>query len=96
MRCTLELFATLREKYSAKKVEVEFSGSIHDFFISASKKLGRELLEDVYSDLKNRVFRDDRMITINGRNIKDIKGIPELKDGDNIALFPPIAGGLGF
>jgi len=29
---------------------------------------------------------------INGRNIKDLKEI-KIKDGDIIAIFPPLAGG---
>lgn len=93
MKCTLELFATLREKYGVRKLDIEFSGTLHDLFEKASEKLGSEFLEDVYSNVERRIFRDDRIITINGRNIKDIKKIPDLKDGDNIALFPPIAGG---
>jgi len=91
VKCILELYATLREKYRTKKVEVEFNGDLHAFFEATSKILGPEFLEDVYSDDKN--FRKDRLITINGRNLKDMKEIPELKDGDLIAVFPPIAGG---
>ncbi|AGK60518.1 Molybdopterin converting factor, small subunit [Archaeoglobus sulfaticallidus PM70-1] len=93
MRCTLELFATLREKYRVKKLDVEFEGDLHDFFVSASRILGEEFLNDVYSNFEERIFRDDRLITVNGRNLKDIKGIPQLKDGDLIAVFPPVAGG---
>jgi molybdopterin synthase sulfur carrier subunit len=91
VKCTLELFATLREKYGKKRVEVEFNGDLHAFFEAASKILGPEFLEDVYSGGKN--FRKDRLITVNGRNLKDMKEEPKLKDGDLIAVFPPIAGG---
>ena len=38
-------------------------------------------------------YRDDRIITINGRNIKDIKDEIRIKEGDVIAVFPPVAGG---
>ena len=93
MKCTLELFATLREKYRTKKVDVEFEGDLHDFFKAASKVLGDSFLEDVYSDPERKEFRKDRLITINGRNLKDMKKEPKLKEGDLIAVFPPIAGG---
>ncbi len=94
MKCTLELFATLRQKYGVKRVEVEFEGSLHDFFKAVSRILGDGFLEDVYSDIGKREFRSDRLITVNGRNLKDMKEEPKLKEGDLIAVFPPIAGGI--
>jgi molybdopterin synthase sulfur carrier subunit len=94
VRCTLELFATLREKYGVKRVDVEFEGDLHDFFKAASELLGDGFLEDVYADIGKKEFRTDRLITVNGRNLKDMRGEPKLKDGDLIAVFPPIAGGL--
>jgi molybdopterin synthase sulfur carrier subunit len=93
VRCTLELFATLRQKWGKKRVDVEFEGNLHDFFEAASRILGNGFFEDVYSDFSRKEFRKDRLITINGRNLKDIKEEPKLKDGDLIAVFPPIAGG---
>ncbi len=88
VRVRVELFATLREKFG-KSVEVECNGTIEDCFVQASKILGKEFLNEVMEG--NRI-REDRIITVNGRNIKDEK--KELKDGDVIAVFPPIAGGL--
>ena len=90
MKVKIELFATFRDKYNAKVVEVECDGSIEDAFRSAARILGEEFLEDVFKDGK---LRQDRIITINGRNVKDIKGEIRLKDGDKIAIFPPLAGG---
>lgn len=93
MKCTLELFATLREKYRTKRIDIEFEGNLHDFFKAVSKVLGDGFLDDVYSNLEKKEFRKDRLITVNGRNLKDMKEEPKLKDGDLIAVFPPIAGG---
>jgi molybdopterin synthase sulfur carrier subunit len=89
MKVKIELFATFRDKYNAKVVEVECDGSVEDAFRSAARILGEEFLEDVFKDGK---LRQDRIITINGRNVKDLKEI-KLKNGDKIAIFPPIAGG---
>ncbi len=86
VKVKIELFATLREKFG-KEVEVECE-NIEDCLVQASKILGKEFLDEVMKDGK---IRDDRIITINGRNIKD--ELKELKDGDVIAIFPPIAGG---
>ncbi len=86
VRVKIEFFATLREKFG-KCIEVECN-SIEDCFVKASEILGEEFLKEVMKDGK---IRDDRIITINGRNIKD--ELKELRDGDVIAVFPPIAGG---
>jgi len=87
VKVRIELFATLREKFG-RCIEVECNGSLEDCFIQASKQLGEEFLDEVIKDGK---LRDDRIITVNGRNVKD--EIRELIDGDVIAVFPPIAGG---
>ncbi len=87
VKVRIELFATLREKFG-RCVEVECNGTLEDCFVQASKLLGKEFLDEVMKDGK---LRDDRIITVNGRNVKD--EIRELRDGDLIAVFPPIAGG---
>ncbi len=89
MKVKIELFATLRDKFKTKSIEVE----CYDFksaIINASKILGEDFYYEVFNE-KGEI-RNDRIITINGRNVKDLKEI-ELKDGDSIAIFPPIAGG---
>jgi len=91
MKVKIELFATFRDKYNTKAVEVECDGTLEDAFHSAAEILGENFLEDVF-DEKGEI-RHDRIITINGRNIKDLKGEIKLKDGDSIAIFPPLAGG---
>lgn len=87
----LSLFATLREKYKMESINIKCNGTLEDLFKKASELLGENFLKDVYDDNGN--FRGDRIITINGRNLKDLKYIPALKNGNNIAIFPPIAGG---
>jgi molybdopterin converting factor small subunit len=59
---------------------------------NASKILGREFIADLYDNKKEKV-RDDMIIMINGRNIKDLKRQITLKDNDVMAIFPPLAGG---
>ena len=89
MKVRIELFATLRDKYKAKTIEVECK-DFEDAIIQASNVLGKDFYYEVFNE--NGEIRDDRIITINGRNVKDLKKI-ELKSGDKIAIFPPIAGG---
>lgn len=60
-----------------------------------------EILFDQYSALKDKIFDDNNeirqwiQILKNGRNIKFLNGVETiLTNGDIIALFPPVAGGV--
>ncbi len=86
---TIELFATLRERYG-KRAEVN-ARTLKDAVKKAEEVFGRGFYREVFDEAGN--LRDDRIILINGRNVKDMKEIPELKEDDRIAIFPPIAGG---
>ena len=86
------LFATLRKKYGAKSLTVKCDGSARNLIKNASKILGSSFLDDVL-DSEHDKIRRDIIFMINGRNIKDLKGKIEIKDGDEIAIFPPLAGG---
>ena len=86
MRVKVQLFATLRR--FGKEFEVE-GNSLEDALKNLADKLGEDFYKEIF-DEKGRI-RDDRIITVDGRNIKDER--PKLKDGSVIAIFPPIAGG---
>lgn len=89
MKVKIEFFATLRDKYG-KSVEVECDGTLKGAFLAAAKKLGEGFLKDIFDEKGN--FREDRIILVNGRNIKDEK-IETLRENSKISVFPPIAGG---
>ncbi len=89
MKVKIELFATLRDKYG-KSVEVECDGTLKGAFYSAAEKLGKDFLKEIFNEKGE--FRDDRIILVNGRNIKD-EMIEKLKEGTKISVFPPVAGG---
>ena len=86
------LFATLRDKYGVRKIEIECDGTIRNLIENAARRLGESFLASVY-DLDRDKVRGDLIFAINGRNLKDLKGEIELKEGDLIAIFPPVAGG---
>jgi len=86
------LFATLRRKYGVRDVVVDCDGTLEGLIESVSKVLGKRFLDDVYDSRRGGV-RKDIIFMINGRNIKDLKGRVEIRDGDVIAIFPPLAGG---
>lgn len=89
MRVRIELYGTLREKYG-KTVEVDCDGTLRGAFMAAAEKLGKDFLAEIFDE--SGKFRSDRIITVNGRNIKD-EMIERFEEGTRIAVFPPIAGG---
>ncbi|MGB9684618.1 MAG: MoaD/ThiS family protein [Candidatus Bathyarchaeales archaeon] len=86
------LFATLRSKYKTRELTVACDGTLQSMIENASKILGQEFVDDVYDKKRGKV-RDDMIIMVNGRNIKDLEGEIILKDNDVIAIFSPLAGG---
>ncbi len=86
------LFATLRDRYGIKEIEVKCDGTVRSLVDNAAQVLGGNFIHDVYNVARSKV-REDLIFTINGRNIKDMKGKIEIKDGDKISIFPPLAGG---
>ena len=84
-----KFFAMLQE--AGREVEVEFEGStLKDAF---------EALFSEYPALRERIMENDRIkdfykVFVNGRDIYHLGGLEtELKDGDIVAVFPPVAGG---
>jgi len=92
IKVKIKLYATFRGKYGLKEFEVQSDGTLTDLVKNAGKVVGEGFIDDMYST-KKEIFRDDRIVTVNGRNVKDIKSDIVLKEGDEIAIFPPIAGG---
>ncbi|MET1124064.1 MAG: MoaD/ThiS family protein [Archaeoglobaceae archaeon] len=88
MKVKLKFFATLREKFG-KELEVECDGTLEGAFRAAAEKIGEDFLREVFDD--SGKLRDDRIILVNGRNVKDEE--PKLEEGATIAIFPPVAGG---
>ncbi|ADB57354.1 MoaD/ThiS family protein [Archaeoglobus profundus] len=86
MRVKVQLFATLRR--FGKEFEVE-GNSLEEILKKLAERLGEEFYREIFDE--NGKIRSDRIITVDGRNIKDER--PKLKEGSVIAIFPPIAGG---
>jgi len=85
------LFGTLREEYEVNELEVECDGTVRNLIESAARVVNKDFFDRIYDVNRNKV-RESLIFTINGRNIKDIREI-EIKEGDRVAIFPPIAGG---
>lgn len=91
VRIEVKLFATLREIFGTKEMEVA---------VKKGTNIG-ELVDLVFDtpERRKRVFDNGKLkpsiiILKNGRHIQHLDGIEtELREGDSVAIFPPIAGG---
>ena len=75
--------------------EIEMvDGTLRRSFDVLSNRFGEEFTDLIY-DSRTKIVRDDIRILLNGRHIVHLpKGLDtELKEGDEVSLFPPVAGG---
>jgi molybdopterin synthase sulfur carrier subunit len=91
MKIKIKLFANFREATKQKEVEVSPEGDNVGAVIKG--------LTTRYPHLQPLLFQDGKLkpyvnVLLNGQSVKgeDSLQIP-VKDGDEIALFPPVSGG---
>ncbi|RLG19909.1 molybdopterin synthase sulfur carrier subunit [Candidatus Micrarchaeota archaeon] len=89
MRVKIELYATLREKFKRKEIEVD-AADLREALQTAAESLGSEFLEEIFD---NDELRRDRIIIVNGEIIRDIERLSSLRNAERIAIFPPLVGG---
>jgi sulfur-carrier protein len=92
MKVLVKAFATFREVMDSQiDMDLQDGATIHtllDELTRHYKGLG-EMIFDTNGTLRNFIN-----ILMNGRNVHFLAGLATpLKDGDVIALFPPLAGG---
>jgi molybdopterin synthase sulfur carrier subunit len=94
MKITVKFFTSLREITGKREEELQLSRTItvKELLTQLSKMHGRQFTDYVY-DKKGNV-RTFIQILINGRGINALQGFEtKLKDGDTVAIFPPVGGG---
>jgi adenylyltransferase/sulfurtransferase len=91
MAITVKLFANFREAAGKNQIEIQ-ADDIKTLLDKLAKIGGEKLTEQLYT--KNGKLRDTVHILVNGRGINLLKGLnTRLKDGDTVAIFPPVSGG---
>jgi len=96
MPITIKAFATVRDVIGMNgvaKINIEKEITVEELFRKLSKDLGERFTKLVY-DPQRKALAPGVRILVNGRDIDFLKGLSTtLKEGDTVAIIPPIAGG---
>jgi len=93
-KVTVKFFTTLREIVGKKEEQLEFSRSVtaKSLLSQLSKKYGKEFDDYVYDELGD--VRGHLQLLVNGQSVTALQGLrTKLKDGDQVAILPPVGGG---
>ncbi|MEJ2241965.1 MAG: MoaD family protein [Candidatus Bathyarchaeota archaeon] len=94
MNIEIKFFTSLREITRKKMISLQLNDviSVDELISLLIKKYGKDFKEYVYTD-QGKV-QDFLSFLINGQNINNLEGFSTLlKDGDVIAILPPVGGG---
>ncbi len=93
-KVTVKFFTTLREITGKKEEQLEFSRpvTVKSLVGQLSKRYGKEFDDYVYDELGD--VRGHLQLLVNGRSVTVLQGLrTKLKDGDQVAILPPVGGG---
>ena len=94
MKVTIKFFTTLREVAGKREERIELSNgtTVEELLRLLSRKYGKGFINYVYDEKAN--VRGYLQFLVNGKSITTLQGFKtRLKDGDKIAIIPPVGGG---
>ena len=94
MRVQVKFFTSLREITGKKTDEIQLTDKINvkERLTLLSEKYGKNFQEYTYN--KNGKVQGFLSFLVNGKNINVLEGFDtKLKQGDTIAILPPVGGG---
>ncbi|MCJ7613194.1 MoaD family protein [Candidatus Bathyarchaeota archaeon] len=94
MNVEVKFFTSLREITGKKvdKVQLQTAITVEELLILLSGRYGTEFREYIYNKEGN--VQGFLSILVNGKNINALQGFnTELKEGDVVAILPPVGGG---
>jgi len=93
MAITVKFFAGFREATEKREEVIEGVNNIASLLDELVRRFGEKLAERLYSS-DTRELRKTVHILVNGRSVDFLQKLnTPLKDGDLVAIFPPVAGG---
>ncbi|MCC6042775.1 MAG: MoaD/ThiS family protein [Candidatus Verstraetearchaeota archaeon] len=93
MKVKVKFFALLREAAGTKELEEELEegATVRGLLERLGDKLPKRFRELVF---EGREVSRNVIILVNRRGIRELDGLEtKLKDGDEVALLPPVSGG---
>jgi molybdopterin synthase sulfur carrier subunit len=94
MKVEVKFFTSLRDITGKKAEEIQLQNviTVEELLTLLSEKYGKNFREYIYN--KKGKVQDFLSFLVNGRNINVLQGFDtELKQGDIIAIIPPVGGG---
>jgi molybdopterin synthase sulfur carrier subunit len=94
MKVTIKFFTSLREITGNKMVNLQLKNiiSVEELLSLLFEKYGQEFQDYVYN--QEGKVQDFLSFLVNGKNINNLQGFNTiLKEGDIIAILPPVGGG---
>ena len=94
MKIEVRLFANLREMAKTKAMieDIKSETSVGDVLQKICERFGAKFCEQVLNERGGP--NENVKVLLNGQNIVFLRGAAtKLKDGDVIAIFPPVGGG---
>lgn len=96
MKVTVKTFLMMKEATAGQSsLEVELDGgTIVDLLNDLGERFGEEFVRRVF-EAEGRELSNQVLILVNGRHVSNLpQGLTTpLNEGDEVAIFPPIAGG---
>jgi len=90
---TVKFFASFREAAGKEQEKVEGVADVGSLLEELVGRFGEKMLVQLYEP-GTRKLRGIVHVLVNGRSINLHEGLKTpLKDGDVVAIFPPVAGG---
>ena len=96
LKVKVRYFTTLRELAGKpeEEWEIEDSRTLGGLIENVASKYGKEARDYLYHESKSGKIDPSIYFLINGANSRTLSGLDtELKDGDIVAIIPPIGGG---
>jgi MoaD family protein len=94
---TIKFFATFRELTGKREERMDLNQketTVLDVLNQLSDEYGKNFKDYVFDASKRKSLKSQISVLVNGESIRNLEKLrTRIKDGDTIAILPPISGG---